>query len=323
MGTETRIGIVAGLLIVVVASVYFFYGNSRHDDDVLVATGPKVESLKIPTAVDAKSTAPRKMPTGSPARIAPSAMKPSVVQYQPPTPAMPPGGSKAISATPNQVGPPADALTSGIDKYRMSVPPAPPISSTNTTTPTILRTGASPLLVEATKDNLKPIDKPGTLVGAPTKTGPSDTSTFRTKLEPDPIAKVPTTTAWPKKHIAAKGDTPASLAKQYYGDAKKSGEIVSANPRLKGRRTLKAGDEITIPEPAVAVVSSTESATPTLVSELNGRTYVVQEGDTFYSIARSQLGDAKRSGDLLKLNKDLVRGDPKRLRPGMTVKLPG
>lgn len=321
MGTETRIGIVAGLLIVVVASVYFFYGSSRHDDDVLVATGPKVESLKIPTATDAKPTAPQKMPPGTPARLAPSAVKPSVVQHQPPTPTMPPGGSTANSSTPNQVGPPSDSLASGIDKYRSSVPLAPPISSANTTTPTVLRTGASPLLVEATKDNLKPIDKPGTLAGAPIKTGLNDTSTFRTKLEPDPIAKAPTTLAWPKKHIAVKSDTPASLAKHYYGDAKKAGEIVSANPRLKGRRTLKAGEEIAIPAPAV--VSSNDSTTPTLVSELNGRTYVVQEGDTFYSIARGQLGDAKRSGELLKLNKDLVRGDPKRLRPGMTVKLPG
>src|ERR1043165_10229253 len=48
MSTETRIGIVAGLLIVFIASVSFFYGSSHRDDDVLIAATPKPAALKIP-----------------------------------------------------------------------------------------------------------------------------------------------------------------------------------------------------------------------------------------------------------------------------------
>ncbi len=320
MGTETRIGIVAGLLIVVIASVYFFYGSGRRDDDILVATGPKAADLKIPASADPRPSALKK-----PA-ISPSPSTPSGNPFKPQRPIVPPAssGSLANSVT-TPVGPPSDAGASGIDKYRIAGPTAP--ANSGSTTTTLLRTEASPLLVEATKDNLTPIVKqPETKasppVNSPARTSLSDAPAVRTRLEPDPVVSPSLQSGWPKNHIAAKGDTLASLAKLYYGDAKKSAEIVAANPKLKGRRSLKAGEEVVIPELAIRREESKDSATPTLVAESSGKTYVVQEGDTFYSIARAQLGDAKRAGELLKLNKELVRSDAKRLRPGMTIKLP-
>lgn len=325
MGTETRIGIVAGLLIVVIASVYFFYGNGRRDDDILVATGPKAADLKIPASADPRPSALKK-PAISPSRGTPSPSNPSVNPFQPQRPTMPPSNSGSLANSVSvPVGPPADAAASGIDKYRMAGPTAP--TNAGSTTPTLLRTEASPLLVEATKDNLTPIvkqpePKASTPANSPTKTALSDSPTVRTRLEPDPIVQSPVQTGWPRKHVAAKGDTFANLAKQYYGDSRKTTEIVAANPKLKGRRSLKAGEEVVIPEPATSREEAKDSMTPTLVAEASGKTYVVQEGDTFYSIARAQLGDAKRANELLKLNKELVRGEARRLRPGMTIKLP-
>ncbi|MBI5763816.1 MAG: LysM peptidoglycan-binding domain-containing protein [Planctomycetes bacterium] len=325
MGTETRIGIVAGLLIVVIASVYFFYGNGRRDDDILVATGPKAADLKIPASADPRPSALKK-PAVAPTRNSPSPANPLVNPFQPQRPLVPPvnNGSLANSVS-TPAGPPADAGATGIDKYRMTGPTTP--TGPGAITPTLLRTEASPLLVEATKDNLTPIvkqpePKASTPTDSPAKTSLSVAPAMRTRLEPDPIVTPSVQTGWPKKHVAVKGDTFANLAKQYYGDAKKSAEIVAANPKLKGRRILKAGEEVVIPELAAPREEAKDSTTPTLVVEASGKTYVVQEGDTFYSIARSQLGDAKRAGELLKLNKELVRGEARRLRPGMTIKLP-
>jgi len=50
------------------------------------------------------------------------------------------------------------------------------------------------------------------------------------------------------------------------------------------------------------------------------RTYTVKAGDTLGEIARRELGSAKRWEEIQTLNGSL---DPKRLRAGMTIKLPG
>lgn len=56
MGTEVRVGVVAGLLIVAVAGVYFFYGSSRDDEDLRIVTSPPTSEIpKIPAGRDDKS----------------------------------------------------------------------------------------------------------------------------------------------------------------------------------------------------------------------------------------------------------------------------
>lgn len=53
MGTEVRVGVVAGLLIVAVAGVYFFYGSSRDDEDLRIVTSPPSSEIpKIPAGRD-------------------------------------------------------------------------------------------------------------------------------------------------------------------------------------------------------------------------------------------------------------------------------
>jgi nucleoid-associated protein YgaU len=53
------------------------------------------------------------------------------------------------------------------------------------------------------------------------------------------------------------------------------------------------------------------------------RNYQVKAGDSFYKIAKEQLGDSSRWKELFQLNKDRVGGDPTNLRVGQTVILPG
>ena len=62
---------------------------------------------------------------------------------------------------------------------------------------------------------------------------------------------------------------------------------------------------------AAPAAASAESA--------NARTYVVQAGDTLFSIAKALLGDGARWPEIVKLNPGL---NPENLQPGQAIKLP-
>jgi len=149
----------------------------------------------------------------------------------------------------------------------------------------------------------------------------------------------PKVEGWPKKHKIAEGDTLLAIADLYYGDSRMVAAILRANPRIKDPRALRIGDEITleapVPKPttdAAAPLSQnrpTEAARAAEPAKSAGaasppaeKTYRVREGDSFYSIAQSQLGSGARWEELFRLNRDLVKGDVKRLRPGMVLRLP-
>ena len=53
-----------------------------------------------------------------------------------------------------------------------------------------------------------------------------------------------------------------------------------------------------------------------------GRSYLVQEGDTLYDIARYELGDANRWHEIRQLNRDVLGNDADRLRSGIELRLP-
>ncbi len=53
-----------------------------------------------------------------------------------------------------------------------------------------------------------------------------------------------------------------------------------------------------------------------------GRTYLVEEGDTLFDIARFELGKAARWVELYELNKELIGADFNHLRPGTQLTLP-
>lgn len=90
------------------------------------------------------------------------------------------------------------------------------------------------------------------------------------------------------------------------GDAK-SGTSTSADPGVPAGHRLAGGTTFTYGTPA----------------EGGARTYKVQSGDSFFGIAKTQLGNGARWKELFELNKALVKGDPNRLRPGMVLTMPG
>jgi nucleoid-associated protein YgaU len=55
---------------------------------------------------------------------------------------------------------------------------------------------------------------------------------------------------------------------------------------------------------------------------VGGRTYVVEEGDTLFDIARHLLGKASRWVEIQQLNRDLVGDDPDYISPGMQLVVP-
>jgi nucleoid-associated protein YgaU len=134
---------------------------------------------------------------------------------------------------------------------------------------------------------------------------------------------------WPKKHVIVSGDTLAAIAQRYYGSAALVQHLLTANPRITDPRRLKIGDVINIPKPpagAAVNVSKAHAGSTTGARQPQraaaGRTYRVREGDSFYSIAEAIYGDGARWQDIFRLNRALVKNDPRKLRPDMILKLP-
>lgn len=328
MSTETRIGIVTGLLIVVVASVYFLYGNDAKEGEFLISSGPTVsESPKIPVSNEGlrKDTWPGGGPrfSGTPAvtSVGKGMKPPSQTE-----------GSRGSPAEPHRTRPIQDRVAR-TDARQSS---------------TALRSGPAPQLVEATQDNL---DRIGTGTKQPMASAASSSGAglatlgehipagdrgalatprrlagdTRIRHSTDASAREQdrsTASLWPRKHRVAPGDTLSAVAVQYYGDGRLFSVILKANPHIKTPRALRIGDVITIPDPegtALAGSGDVESATQSSAADM---TYRVQEGDTFYSIARALYGSGARWKQIYQLNKDLVKNDSKGLRPGMVIRLP-
>lgn len=365
MGTETRVGILAGLVIVVVASVYFFYGSDRRDDEILVTSATRVgEQPKIPLSTDASKPVGKGSsginPTASPARTPPPRRLADRLANRPPQTRAPENRSPA---QPTQ-GP---------------IVLADPSQPSPTTPPISLRTGPSTELVEATWDNLvKPgassadppaasIDRsasepstarssaadvaPATMNGdsASGRLLPGSSQTpasvartnDRTRAMPSRTAipmPQPARTPEPTRHIIASGDTLSAIADRYYSDGRKADLILAANPSLKNPRNLKIGTQIIIPPIGDSVGQSgakSSLGTDSLVSmdrsggaqpvrnvESSGKTYTVQQGDTLYGISQRVYGAGSKWETILKHNRALLRGDPKRLAPGMVLQIP-
>lgn len=133
-----------------------------------------------------------------------------------------------------------------------------------------------------------------------------------------------------ERHRVQPGDSLSSLAQTYYGDSKYVRILADGNPDLTDPNRLKVGSIVNIPplptdaDARIASGSATpESGRTGDKPAVNGkRTYTVKSGDSFYSIAKSQLGNASRWKELLALNKSAVNGDPTSLQPGQRLVLP-
>ncbi|MHC4695382.1 MAG: LysM peptidoglycan-binding domain-containing protein [Planctomycetota bacterium] len=128
-------------------------------------------------------------------------------------------------------------------------------------------------------------------------------------------------------HRIQTGDTFASLAVAYYGHEKYTQFLMDANPQIGDPRRLRIGASIKIPPAPPAETPSASKGQRRLAAVAGGdaagrRTYRVEPGDSFYSIARKVLADASRWEEVFALNNNLVKGDPKKLQVGQVLVLP-
>lgn len=137
-------------------------------------------------------------------------------------------------------------------------------------------------------------------------------------------------------HRVQSGDTFSSLALMYYGGERYTQFLIDTNPQIHDPNRLNLGAEIRIPPlPDAAKASTSGAPTARPASPTAGqttgahrrtaaeaRTYRVKPGDTFYGIARDELGAASRWKELFELNRQMVNGDPKQLQVGQVLTLP-
>ncbi|TVR44072.1 MAG: LysM peptidoglycan-binding domain-containing protein [Planctomycetota bacterium] len=123
----------------------------------------------------------------------------------------------------------------------------------------------------------------------------------------------------PRTHVVVSGETYQSISSQYYGTTRQWQRIQAANNA--DQHALMPGMTLIIPElddePSVAARPSPREQAP-VAAPSAARTYVVQRGDSYYTIARDQLGNAQRYRELAELNGI----DPYDLQVGMTIRLP-
>ncbi len=128
-------------------------------------------------------------------------------------------------------------------------------------------------------------------------------------IEPPPVAPV---LSEAKSHVVATGETLGEISQKYYGTSKHWKKIAEANK--VDANDLKAGQKLVIP--AIETPAVTAPIAPVLAG--GERSYTVQKNDSYYSIAKKELGSAARWKELEKLNN--VPADE--LHVGKVIKLP-
>ena len=162
--------------------------------------------------------------------------------------------------------------------------------------------------------NPPPVIEPTSLPLLPPPTGllpvvvPTNPPPIETHIEP-PAAGV-------TEYSVVKGDSFYTIAKKFHVPMK---GIQDANPGVEPTK-LQPNQKIKIPAPTAA--PALQSPPGAAREESDASVYKVKSGDSFYKIAKEQLGNAERWKELLALNKTLVHGDPSSLQPGQTLVLP-
>ncbi|MCG8405537.1 MAG: LysM peptidoglycan-binding domain-containing protein [Phycisphaerales bacterium] len=345
MGMETRIGIATGLLIVVVASVYFFFNRDRTEGDLLIAGGKKSEPFKLPinldnkkkTSVQDKKSDRKTKPAAKARPLRKQGLNQRVAAGNAERPHRRTRLNSSAPTRQRAKGNPARGL-----------PQKPKRSS-----PTTLRSGASQALVDATQNNLskrnasktpspkqavktnvkKPIAKKKSAApasGTNTAKKPQQNPQARRSAPTRPAARPPE--VWPKRHRVGSGDTLSDISIKYYSTSLLANHILKANPNIRSPKYLKIDDILVIPSPP-APKAATPAKRPDRTGQMAAthaggtaagrKAYRVRKGDTFYSIAQQMLGSSTRWREIYDRNRAVVNNDPKRLKPGMVLTLPG
>lgn len=332
MRPDVKLGVVVSATVVFVAGVYYMY-RDRGEQPIPVATD--IDALSQSTGVTPPDDAG---PTSKPAstRTRPTTDKAARRPLR--------GGDNARSSARRSPAANRGGRSGGDRAANRRA-----AGSTRRATPPRRRTVARPVAPAGENPKTQPkrmasgqpADRPAP-TGTPPAGGPSAVTNRPTRAVPltaKPNAVGHTSnratgaSAAAEVHRVQTGDTFASLAERYYGSAALAGFLQNANRSL-GSAVLRPGQRVRIPSrpevgsvpagglPSTGAVRKTPTMASTPGTAKRPKTYRVQPGDSFFSIAKNVLGDASRFNELFELNRKLVKGDPKRLRPGQVVVLP-
>lgn len=166
------------------------------------------------------------------------------------------------------------------------------------------------------------------------------------KETPKPApTRQPATTRPAKIYVVEEGDVLATVAKKAYGP-EEGNRLVNIDRIFKANRdTLETPDKIVVGQKLIipplpqaekadaqlsnALFEKVEKIGKRNVAEVkdsspksSGRLYVVQDGDSLWKIASSQLDSGARWEEIIKLNADQLKSEDATLTIGMKLKLP-
>ena len=146
---------------------------------------------------------------------------------------------------------------------------------------------------------------------------PGDTETSADATNDYAGATLETT---PRTYKIKKGDSYSVISEDVYGTAKYAKMIEKANPDMPALN-LRIGAEITIPPRPIGKVAlqpAPRARPGDLVPAVDGATYVVKKGDSYWKIAKQVCGSVGKTAALVKAN----TVSPMQLRPGMRIRIP-
>jgi len=355
MRTDVKLGVVISMVVVLAAGGYFLIGGKR-EPAVPVSGGPATADSTAAKPATAKPTTPAKprqvitnnKDANRNNNVLPATPRENRVATKPadrpavPSTSTPPGARAAQPQPGNDVAltAPSNIGSEPKPEPKPSAPTVPlPVGLANssavpagTTAPLSLTANNPPATSPAA-----PVSGADLLAATP----PSSSEKVAMNTSPAssnvPVNKSMTTpgspdlrhAAAPETHKVQPGDSLATLAQTYYGGSKYAKFLADSNPQIADPAKLTPGTTVKIPAlpPDIdAKLSAANNAKPSKAAVTTNaagkRTYKVQPGDSFYRIAKSQLGDANRWKELFNLNKTVVHNDPTQLQVGQTLVLP-
>lgn len=258
-------------------------------------------------------------------------------------PATPYGASPAAAA----VSMPSNNTGNGYATAPATTPPAATLPPMNAAPPSYSAASNEPRPIAGAAGSASPMDRgPGVAsIGIASNGGQSYSPTPAAPLANNigaqaamtqaPVAVVPQA----KPYVVAPGDSFWTIAQQAYGDGSYYRALYAYNSdRYPHAEDVRTGSVLDIPSAdvlkakfpeLVAGGSATISAggeSPAMTGRGNvavaAKTYVVQEGDTLFDIARRQLGKASYWSEIYNLNRAALGDNLERLKPGTELMLP-
>lgn len=331
MGTEMRIGIAAGLVIVAATSVYFIYGSDRSDGDLLLtpektaAVTPKSSansktSAKSPSAEKRDGKPQEKRIGMSPsrdARVAGSTTPKRSTLPASGTPRLPSDGAAqprvvtpaiVANSTTRDAATPSDTATVA----SRSTPSAIPARNTGNQSPLVLtKTAGNATMPLRENSTVSPARMP-----AVTRTDPTVRSTLADQAGAGGAMAQKNTASNPNADFSrAPDDKPSSSTNNTQRPLRVATR--STTPRSTGMDPARVAGRRT---PTIVKPVSMESASTPASIDTWPKRHTIATGDTLSDISMEYYGTSRRVDQILKANPD-IKG-PRSLRIGRELVIP-